>query len=67
MDHEALSISVRKFFKNLHVTAQREIEKVVGSADTKRKLARTTFPMTAVVTVSGIDLKFEMNGDIEFA
>jgi PAS domain S-box-containing protein len=67
MDHEALSISVRKFFKNLHVTAQREIEKVVRSADAKRKLTRTTFPMKAVVTVSGIDLKFEMNGDIELA
>jgi hypothetical protein len=65
MDHEALNITVRKFFKKLHVAVQREIEKVVHNADAKRKL--TTFPIKAVVTVSGIDLKFEMNGDIELA
>jgi PAS domain S-box-containing protein len=67
MDREALSAGVRKFFKKLHVTALREIENAVASTDAKRKLAGTALPMKAVVTVSGIDLKFEMNGDIELA
>jgi PAS domain S-box-containing protein len=67
MDHDALSTSVRRFFKKLRVTAQREIEKAVRDADAKRKLASTTLPTRAVVTVGGIDLKFEFDAGIELA
>ncbi len=67
MDYDALNAGVRKFFKKLRVTAQREIEKAVRDADAKRKLSGTTLPIRAVVTVGGIDLKFEVVGDIELA
>ena len=68
MDEEALNTSVRKFLKKLGVTAQREIEKAVRDADAKGKLKNgERWPAKAVVTVGGIDLKFEIDGDIELA
>jgi len=42
MDYDALSTGVRKFFRKVRVTAQREIEKAVRGADAKRKLTSTT-------------------------
>ncbi len=68
MDEEALNTSVRKFLKKLGVTAQREIEKAVRDAVAKGQLKRNA-PLLAkaVVTVGGIDLKFEIDGDIELA
>ena len=63
---QPMNAGVRKFFKKLRVTAQREIEKAVRDADAKRKLTgSTTLPTKAVVTVGGVDLKFEIDGDIE--
>jgi PAS domain S-box-containing protein len=67
MDYNALSTGVRRFFKKLRIAAQREIEKAVRDAVAKRKLTGTTLPTRAVVTVGGIDLKFELDGDIELA
>jgi PAS domain S-box-containing protein len=63
MDYDALSEGIRRFFKRLRVTAQREIEKAVCDAE----LAGTTLPTRAVVTVGGINLKIEVDGDIELA
>jgi hypothetical protein len=67
MDEETLNTSVRKFLKRLGVTAQREIEKAVRAADAKGEPSSTTLPAKAVVTVGGIDLTFEIDGDIELA
>jgi hypothetical protein len=68
MDEEALNTSVRKFLKKLGVTAQREIEMAVLDADAKGLLkGGDPLPAKAVVTVGGIDLKFEIDGDIELA
>jgi hypothetical protein len=67
MDYDALNAGVRKFFKKLRVTAQREIKKAVRNVDAKRELTGTTLPTKAIVTVGGIDLKFEVDGDIELA
>jgi Family of unknown function (DUF6494) len=68
MDEEALNTSVRKFLKKLGVTAQREIEMAVRNADAKGQLKGSApLPAKAVVTVGGIDLKFEIDGDIELA
>jgi PAS domain S-box-containing protein len=67
MDYDTLSTSVRKFFKRLRVTAHREIENAVRDANAKRKLTGATLPTSAVITVAGIDLKFEIAGDIELA
>jgi hypothetical protein len=67
MDYDALNTGVRKFFRKVRVTAQREIEKAVRDADAKRKQISTTLPTRAVVTVGGIDVKFDVDGDIELA
>ena len=67
MDEDILNTSVRKFLKRLGVTAQREIEKAVRDADAARKLGDTPLSAKAVVTVAGIDLKIEIDGDIELA
>jgi Family of unknown function (DUF6494) len=58
---------VRQFFRKVRVTAQREIETAVCDADAKRRLTGTTLPTRAVVTVGGIDLKFDVDVDIELA
>jgi Family of unknown function (DUF6494) len=63
LNEEALNTSVRKFLKKLGVTAQREI---VRDADAKGLLKGSDpLPARAVVTIGGIDLKFEIDGDIE--
>jgi hypothetical protein len=67
MDYDALSTSIREFFKKLRLTARREIENAVRETNAKRKLTGTTLPARAVVTVAGLDLKFEVAGDIELA
>jgi Family of unknown function (DUF6494) len=67
LDDDGLSTGVRQFFRKVRVTAQREIEKAVRDADAKRRLTGTTLPTRAVVTVGGIDLKFDVDGDMELA
>jgi len=68
MDEEALNTSVRKFLKKLGVTAQREIEMAVREAAPAGRLKDSDrLPAKAVVTVGRIDLKFEIDGDIELA
>ncbi len=66
MDEEALNTSVRKFLKKLGVTAQREIEKAVrDSVASGRLKGNERLPAKAVITLGGVDLKFEIDGDIE--
>jgi uncharacterized protein DUF6494 len=67
MNEEALNTSVRKFLKTFGVTAQREIEKAVREAVAAGRLKDRTLPAKAVVTVGGVDLKFEIESDIELA
>jgi len=68
MDEEALNTSVRKFLKKLGVTAQREIEKAVRDADVKGQLKDSSpLPAKAVVTVGGINIKIEIDGDLDLA
>jgi hypothetical protein len=68
MDEETLNSSVRKFLKTFGVTAQREIEKAVRDAVSKGLLKdRPSLPAKAVVTVDGINLKFEIESAIELA
>jgi len=68
MNEEALNTSVRKFLKTFGVTAQREIEKAVREAVAAGRL-KDSAPLSAkaVVTVGGVDLKFEIESDIELA
>jgi hypothetical protein len=68
MNEEALNTSVRKFLRTLGVTAQREIEKAVREAAANGRLKDIDrLPAKAVITVGGIDLAFEIDGDIELA
>jgi hypothetical protein len=68
MNEEALNISVRKFLKKLGVTAQREIEAAVREAAANGRLKDgTPLQAKAVVTVAGVDLAFEVGGEIEFS
>ena len=67
MDEEILNTSVRKFLKKLGVTAQREIETAVREAAAEGRLKDgAPLPAKAVVTVAGVDLTFEVGGEIEF-
>jgi len=68
MNEEALNTSVRKFLKKLGVTAQREIETAIRDAVASGRLkGNEHLPAKAVVTLGGVDLKVEIDGDIEFA
>jgi hypothetical protein len=66
MNEDALNGSVRKFLKKVGVTSQREIEMAVREAVTSGRLkGREALPAKATVTVSGLDLTFEVEGSIE--
>jgi hypothetical protein len=67
MDEDALNTSIRQFLKTFGVTAQREIEKAVRDAESKGKLTNHSLRAKAVLTVSDIDLKFEIERDIGLA
>ena len=68
MDEEVLNTSVRKYLKKLGVTAQREIEKAVRDGLASGRLnGSEKLPAKAVITLGGVDLKFEIDGDIELA
>jgi hypothetical protein len=66
MDEEALNTSTRKFLKKLGVSAQREIEKAVRDGFASGRLkGNERLPAKAVITLGGVDLEFEIDGDIE--
>jgi hypothetical protein len=66
MNEEALNTSLRKFLKKVGITAQREIEKAVrdGVASGKIK-GHGALPAKATITLGGVDLKIEIEGDVE--
>jgi Family of unknown function (DUF6494) len=66
MNEDAFNASIRKFLKTLGVSAQREIEKAVRKALEDGKLkGNEKFAAKATVTVAGIGLSHEINGEIE--
>jgi len=66
MNEEVLNTSVRRFLKKLGITAQREIEQAIRAAAASGKLkGGQKMPAKAVVTVGGVELKFEVSGEIE--
>ena len=66
MNEDVFNASIRKFLKNLGVTAQREIEKVVrqGLAEGKLK-GNERLPAEATVTLGEIGLSLEIKDEIE--
>src|SRR5262249_11751203 len=66
MNEDVFNASIRKFLKALGVTAQREIEKAVRQALVEGRLkGNETFPARATVTLGGIGLSHEINGENE--
>jgi hypothetical protein len=65
MDEDVLNMSVRKFLKKVGITAQREIEIAVRQAAARGALKAGTLPARAAFTIGGVNLTFEVTGDVE--
>lgn len=66
MNEDALNGSVRKFLKKVGVTAQREIEQGVREAVKEGRLkGNEALTAKANITVSGLNLSFEVEGSVE--
>jgi hypothetical protein len=66
MNEDVLNVSVRKFLKKVGITSQREIEQAVRAAVSSGKLkGNEALPAKMVLTVDGISLSVEIQGDIE--
>ena len=66
MDEEVLNTSLRRFLKKVGITAQREIEKAVREGIASGKLkGHEALPAKATFNIDGVNLEFEVNGDVE--
>jgi hypothetical protein len=66
MNEDAFNASIRKFLKTLGVTAQREIEKAVRQAIAEGRIkGDETWPAKAIVSVPGVGLTWQVDGEIE--
>jgi hypothetical protein len=66
MNEDVFNMSVRKFLKQVGITAQREIENAVREAQSRGGLkGNAKLPAKAVVTLAGTDLNLVVDGEIE--
>jgi len=65
MDEDTFNMSVRKFLKKVGVTAQREIEQAVRQAAASGKLEGAALPAKATFSIGGVNLTFEVTGELE--
>ena len=66
MNEDVFNMSVRKFLKQVGITAQREIESAVREALARGSVSgNTKLPAKAVVTLAGTDLDLVVEGEIE--
>jgi hypothetical protein len=66
MNEDKLNVSLRKFLKTVGVTSQREIEKAIRDAvETGKLKGNEKLPAKVVLTVGGVDLNYEVKGDLE--
>ncbi|HJT11478.1 MAG TPA: DUF6494 family protein [Dongiaceae bacterium] len=66
MNEDVFNMSVRKFLKQVGVTAQREIENAVRAALDEGELSgNEKLAAKAVVTLAGTDLNLVVDGEIE--
>jgi Family of unknown function (DUF6494) len=66
MNEDVFNMSVRKFLKQVGITAQREIENAVREAHVRGRLSgKAKLPAKAVVTLVGTDLNLVVDGEIE--
>ena len=68
MNEDSFNGSLRGFLKKVGITSQREIEKAVRDALASGRLkGHEKLPAKMVLTVGGVDLKYEVESDIELA
>ena len=65
MNEDVLNMSLRKFLKKVGITAQREIEQAVRDAAASGKLKGGAMPAKATFTIGGLNLTFDVNGDVD--
>jgi hypothetical protein len=66
MDEEVFNMELRKFLKKVGVTSQREIEGAVRSALESGKLKGSeTLKVKAVLSIEGLDLSHDIDGEIK--
>ena len=66
MNEDVFNNSLRKFLKKVGVTSQREMEKAVREALASGRLkGHEKLPAKMVLTVGGINLTHEVDGEIE--
>lgn len=63
MSDETFNMSMRKFLKQVGVTSQQEIERVVREANTSGK---TSLKVKVVLTAEDTDLNHVVEGEIDF-
>jgi hypothetical protein len=61
MDEDRLNIRIRKFLKQVGVTSQREIERLIRDGKAKGPTLR----LRMVLTAMGTDLEHVVEGEIE--
>jgi hypothetical protein len=65
VDEEAFNLSVRKFLKQLGITAQREIEQGVREGvEAGRLTGDERLPARATVSVEGVEQEIVVEGEI---
>jgi uncharacterized protein DUF6494 len=65
MNEDMFNMSVRKFLKKVGVAAQREIEHAVREAAANGTLAAGALPAKATFAIGGVNLTFEVSGEVE--
>ena len=66
MNEDVFNMSVRKFLKQVGITAQREIENAERDALARGRVSGDAkLPVKAVVTLVGTDLNLVVDGEIE--
>jgi Family of unknown function (DUF6494) len=63
MDEDQFNISMRKFLRQVGITSQQEIERVVRD----RHLAKGKLKVRAVLTAEGTDLNHIVEGEIDLS
>jgi hypothetical protein len=61
MDEDRFNQSLRKFLKQVGVTSQREVERIVR----ERRIEKGPLKVKVVLTAAGTDLNHVVEGDID--
>ena len=68
MDEDKFNMELRKFLKTVGVTSQREIEQAVRGAIESGKLTGSeTVKAKVTLTIEGLDVSHEVNGEISLS